>query len=262
MCGRFVLILSEDGVGELIRERDIPAEVLRRLIEEGRAQMAGPVRSLPNLAFASYNIAPTHQAPIVVNRDGHRQIELARWSYVPPYWKEEKPPKFATFNARDDKLKSSGVWRSAIDGHRCMVPATGFYEWEKRGKERLPYFIHRKEGQLMAFAGLYSMRTNPETGQTQTSFTIITTPTNSFMEKLHDRIPLVFGGIEDELWSLWLDPQTKFERVERHVASREWPEMAMHRVSTDVNTTGKAKYVNEPRLIDPVEPEPEQGGLF
>lgn len=259
MCGRYVLVIGEDGIAQLIREQDISREWFSKLEQEGRILETSATESP---GFSSYNIAPTQHAPIVINRDGSRQLELARWSYIPPYWKDEKPPKFSTFNARDDKLKSSGFWRGALNQYRCMVPASGFYEWEKRGKERLPHYIHRKDGELMAFAGLYSLRTNPETGETQTSFTVVTTPTNRFMEPLHDRIPLVLGSIEDELWSVWLDPQTKFEQVERHVASREWPEMEMHRVSTDVNATGKAKYVNEPRLIEPIEPIEEQGGLL
>jgi hypothetical protein len=72
------------------------------------------------------------------------------------------------------------------------------------------------------------------------------------MRNLHDRIPLTFGAVEDELWSVLLDPRTKFQDVEQHVVSREWPEMAMHRVSTDVNSTGKGSYVNEPHLIEPI----------
>ncbi len=133
-----------------------------------------------------------------------------------------------------------------------MIPASGFYEWEKRGTERLPFHIHRKDGEMMAFAGLYSFYTRPESGETATSFTVVTTPTNKFMERLHDRIPLIFGSIDDELWPVWLDPRTKFDQVEQHVKSREWPDMAMHRVSIDVNATGKTQYVNDPRLIEPV----------
>ena len=256
MCGRYVLVMGEDGIAQLVREQDMSRELIGRLADEGRimetsfTESPGFGGSSPR--FESYNIAPTHMAPIVINRDGSRQLELARWSFVPGWWKEPKPPKFTTFNARDDKLKSSGFWRGAINGNRCLVPASGFYEWEKRGKERLPHYIHRADGRMMGFAGLYSFRTNPETGETSTTFTILTTATNRFMEPLHDRIPLILCDVEDELWSVWLDPQTKFDDVERFVASREWPEMEMHRVSTDVNATGKAKYVNESRLIEPV----------
>ena len=263
MCGRYVLVMGEDGIAQLIREQDIPRYAMQKLVEEGRVletsftERPGFKEQRPQ--FASYNIAPTQTAPIVINRDGSRQLELARWSFVPGWWKEPKPPKFSTFNARDDKLTSSGFWRAALNQNRCLIPANGFYEWEKRGKERLPHYIHRKDGRLMAFAGLYSFHTNPETGETSTTFTIVTTSTNRFMEPLHDRIPLVLGDVEDELWSVWLDPQTKFDDVEQYVTSREWPEMTMSRVSTDVNATGRAKYVDDARLI---EPAPEQGPLL
>lgn len=248
MCGRYVLVMGEDGIAQLIREQDISREWMGRLVDEGRIMETSSTESL---GFRSYNIAPTHTAPIVINRDGARQLELARWSFVPGWWKAPKPPKFATFNARDDKLKSSGFWRGALNTNRCLIPASGFYEWEKKGKERLPYYIHRADGRMMGFAGLYSLRTDPNTGETSATFSIITTATNHFMERLHDRIPLVISDIEDELWSVWLDPQTKFDDVERYVVGREWPEMTMRRVSTDVNATGKAKYENEPRLIEP-----------
>jgi putative SOS response-associated peptidase YedK len=246
--------MGEDGIAQLIREQDISREWMGMLADQGRILETSSTESP---GFTSYNIAPTQYAPIVVNNGGSRQLQLARWSFIPGWWKEPKPPKFTTFNARDDKLKSSGFWRGALNGKRCLVPATGFYEWEKRGKERLPHYIHRKDGRMMGFAGLYSLWTNPETGETRTTFTIVTTATNQFMEPLHDRIPLVIGDVEDELWSVWLDPQTKFDDVERYVTSREWPEMTKQRVSTDVNATGKARYVNEKRLLDPVEEQAE-----
>lgn len=260
MCNRFVLVLDEDGVGELVPRRDIPAEVLERLLQEGRAQeVATPGR---REVFASYNVAPTHNVPIVVNQDGQRKLEIARWGFVPSWWKQDQPPKVATFNARDDKLRDGRFWRGALNQYRCMVPVSGFYEWRHSGKERLPYYIHRKDDRLMGFAGLYSQFTDPQSGKPAYSCTIITTPANKFMEPLHDRIPLVLGDIGEELWSVWLDPQTKFEQVERHVATHEWPEMTMHRVSTDVNPSRGDGYRNEPRLIEPIEPEEEQGSLL
>lgn len=241
MCGRFVLTEDHTGIyPRFFYWKDFSREVWKQLFDEGRVVEIKP----------SYNIAPTQQVPIVLIQEGEKKVELARWSFIPPWWEEEKPPRFATFNARDDKLKSSGFWKGALNSNRCLVPASGFYEWERKGKERLPYYIYRKDGDLTAFAGLYSHWTNPETGEREATCTIITTATNDFMRKLHDRIPLTFGSVDDELWSVWLDPQTKFQDVEQHVASREWPEMAMHRVSADVNSTGK-NYVNDPHLIEP-----------
>ena len=254
MCGRTVTVIGEDGIARLIRQQDMSRDQYRRLEEEGRIVFVG---SSEKPGFSSYNVAPTKRAPIVINEDGQRAMKLARWSYVPPWWFErnEGYPKFATFNARDDKLQSSGMWKGALNKNRCLVPISGFYEWEKKGKQRLPYYIKREDEDLIGLGGLYSSFKHPETGKTTNSFTIITTPTNSFMEPLHDRIPLMLGGIDDELWSVWLDPQTKFDDVAQHVKSHEWSGMTMHRVSTDVNATGKAKYFNEPRLIEPI---PEQ----
>jgi putative SOS response-associated peptidase YedK len=244
MCGRYVL--EEDHTGIYPR--------FYLWTEKTRAEWDGLIKSGRVLPIKkSYNIAPTQHVPVVLVKDGEKKIELARWSYVPPWWKEEKPPRFATFNAREDKLKSSGVWKGALNSYRCLLPASGFYEWERKGKERLPYYIHRKDGDLMGFAGLYSHWTHPETGEREATCTIITTATNKLMEKLHDRIPLTFGSVDDELWSVWLDPQTKFQDVEQHVVSRAWPEMTMHRVSTDVNSTGKGSYVNERYLIEPLD---------
>ena len=260
MCGRYVLVMGDDGVAQLIPERDMSPEWRAQLESEGRIlkEDAGN-RSRPTKPrFANYNIAPTQYAPVVVNRTGKRELEFPRWGFVPSWWKKEELPKIASFNARDDRLKESPFWRNALNHYRCMIPATGFYEWRKQGRERLPYYIHRADNRMMAFAGIYSFYTNPANGMSEATFAIITTPTNRFMEPLHDRIPLVLGDVEDELWSVWLDPQSTYKSVERLVTSREWPEMDMHRVSTDVNPTGKKRYVNDPRLIKPVE---EQGAL-
>ncbi len=258
MCGRYVLVLRDDGTEEIFFERDLDPDLLKRLMEEGRARVqdgSAPRRSL----YESYNIAPTQSAPIVISRNGVRQLELARWSFVPDWWREDAPPKFATFNARDDKLQSSRFWRGALNSGRCMVPASGFYEWRRGGKQSQPFYIHRKDGKLMGFAGLYSTRTDPRSGEISTSFTIITTATNRFMERVHDRIPLTLGGVSDELWSVWLDPMSEFADVQRMVKSVEWPDMAMRPVANNVNSTARGSYINEPHLIDPA---PEQGELL
>ena len=259
MCARYVVVLNEDGVGELVRTADLTREWLVQLEQEGRIHEVGDG---PKPRYANYNVAPTHRIPIVVNQNGQRKLETARWGFVPSWWKENKPPKIATFNARDDKLRDGRFWRGALNQYRCMVPTTGFYEWEGPPGKRLPYYIHRRDDRVIGFAGLYSQFTHPESGKPEYSCTIITTPANRFMESLHDRIPLILGDIGDELWSVWLDPQTPFSHVEKHVTTREWPDMAMHRVSTDVNPSRGENYRNEPYLIAPIAPAEEQGSLL
>lgn len=229
MCGRYVLILTPEGLQEWIgnpERRD-----LDRWRAEGRVIWERDRMSETRIppVFESYNIAPTQMAPIITNRDGQRDLEIARWSLIPSWWREPNPPKFATFNARDDKLASSSMWKGPVRHKRCLVPASGFYEWTGPKGGRVPHFIHREGMQLFAFAGMYDDWTNPETGEAVTSYTIITSEPNDFMQPIHNRMPVI---LDREAESLWLDPTKDSLHGVRHlVEPREWPEFSEYEVA-------------------------------
>lgn len=160
-----------------------------------------------NLPVPSWNIRPTNQVPIVVDvpdSDGtiQRRLESARWSLIPS-WVKGEPPKFSTFNARSEEAASKASWRDAVKSKRCLVPASGYYEWTLEEGIKVPHYIH--DDKLMAFAGLYSWwRGQPEDPWMLTA-TILTMPTVPELASIHDRNPV---PLPTAYWDTWLNPST------------------------------------------------------
>ena len=156
-----------------------------------------------NLA-ANYNVAPTHIMPIVRRKEGGQGKELAqaRWGLI-PFWAKDAKIGYKTINARAETVQSTPAFRDAFKKRRALVPANGFIEWKKTGpKEKQPYLIRLLEGELFAFAGLWSTWRNPE-GETITSYTIITTEPNDLCAKIHNRMPVILKSDDHDRW---LDP--------------------------------------------------------
>src|SRR5690349_1483295 len=107
---------------------------------------------LPDLQ-PRYNIAPTQELPLIV-RNSPNSMMLMQWGLIPSWSKEPKLP-YSTINARSENLTKSSVYKKPFQRQRCLVPATGFYEWKQAGSTKQPYFIHLKDMELFAFAGLY-----------------------------------------------------------------------------------------------------------
>ncbi len=157
---------------------------------------------LPNLR-ANYNVAPSHDMPILRRRPGDRRCELAiaRWGLV-PHWARDVKIGYSTINARSETAASKPAFRDAFKKRRCLVPADGFYEWARNGKDKQPYLIRMKGGGLFAFAGLWSIWRTPE-GEDLQSFTIMTTEPNALMAGIHNRMPVI---LDAEGHERWLDP--------------------------------------------------------
>ena len=232
MCGRFVLENVEGLVGRF-RLRWVGTPTRRIEVSEWAGQVEG------------YNIRPTNTVAAIANPGGERQLELMRWGLIPFWWKQADPPKFATFNARDDKL-TSGTWREPVKRSRCLVPAHGFYEWTGPKGRRVPHYIHRIDGEPFAFAGLADTWTTPATGELVRSCSIITTSPNEFMRAIHNRMPVVLPDSEAE--ALWIDPETtRLEDVTHLVSPYEWAGMTEH-VVAPLRGDG-------PHLIEPTTPD-------
>lgn len=156
---------------------------------------------------ARYNGAPTQDFPIVTASDGGRNLTMMRWGLIPAWAKDEKMA-YATFNARAEELAGKPTFRGAWKaGRRCVVPVTGFYEWQKISpKEKQPYLVRRDDGAMMGLAGLWEEKPTP--AETIRSFTVITTAANAFMMPLHSRMPVILGA--DDMGT-WLDPATPLE---------------------------------------------------
>jgi len=150
-----------------------------------------------------YNIAPTQVVPIVREGRAGRERLAARWGLIPGWVKEPAGFKALLFNARSETVGEKPSFRDAARAARCVVPASGFYEWRAEDGGKRPYYVHRRDGAPMAFAGLYAERAR---GEPVRSATILTTEPNELMAALHDRMPVV---LDADAFARWLDPGTR-----------------------------------------------------
>ena len=150
-----------------------------------------------------YNIAPTQSVLAVVN-DGQRRGEMMRWGLIPSWAKDAKIGA-RMINAVSETAASKPAFRSAFRRRRCLVLADGFYEWRRDGKKRVPIYFSQKSGEPMAFAGLWEIWQS-STGEHIRSCAILTTAANSFIEPVHNRMPVI---LSEETIPLWLDPLTE-----------------------------------------------------
>jgi putative SOS response-associated peptidase YedK len=185
MCGRFAIKSTPD--------------YLRRLL--------GFVER-PNFP-PRYNIAPMQPIPLVRVENGARHFALARWGLIPSWVKD--PRKFSLLiNARAEGITEKPSFRAAIRRRRCLVPADGFYEWRREGKSKRPYFIRTRNGEPMAFAGIWETWADIDGGEIDTA-AIITCAANAVLAPIHARMPAV---IPPEDFDCWLDPdETKFKEA-------------------------------------------------
>ena len=237
MCGRFVLVAEANGFIVRWLPRISDSELQELL---GRGEIAHILNN--------YQVRPTNNVPVVTSEDGHRRIEVARWGLVPSWWRDSDKFPPTAFNARSENL-SSGMWRGPVSRSRCLVPATGFYEWPVKGKGKPPVYIHRKDGQLIAFAGLSDVWQNPTTGEAVRSCAIVTSAPNEFMAPVHDRMPVLLTDTEAE--ALWLDPASKkLDDVAHLLRPLEWEGMTRHWVRP------LSSSLDGPELTDPAPEQP------
>jgi putative SOS response-associated peptidase YedK len=152
-----------------------------------------------------FNVAPTDDASVVVQRDDRRAIVRYHWGLV-PHWAGEPKIASRTFNARAESVAVAPAFRDAFRRHRCIVPVDSFYEWRHEDGVRQPYRIFGADGQPLALAGLWAGWRNPADGTLRRTFTIVTTRANEAVAPLHDRMPVVLAR---DGWELWLDPRTR-----------------------------------------------------
>ncbi len=147
-----------------------------------------------------YNIAPSEQAPVIFRPDAGtgRELGMMQWGFVPS-WEKDPAAARRPINARAETLLTQPLFRSAALHRRCLVPATGFLEWRREGRGKVPYYIHRTDGQLMAFAGIYELWQGPAPEPLRT-FTIVTTTPNPLVARYHDRMPVILLPEHESRW--------------------------------------------------------------
>lgn len=200
----------------------------------------------------NYNVAPTDDVAVVYEDGGTRRLDAFRWGLVPSFAKDLKIGS-RMINARSETLASNNSFKSSFAKRRCIVPATGFYEWKvvPGSKTKQPYFIHRPDGEPYAFGGLWAQWSGTDTSGEQVrlrSTTIITGAPNDRMAELHDRMPLI---LPRSAWDEWLDQAvTDLDRIGRFLVPAPIEVIEFHPVSTEVNNVRH----NGPQLAEPSEP--------
>ena len=231
MCGR---ISMEAMLRDIVREFGVDSKQAREL-------------------QANYNIKPTEDL-YVITQD---QITIASWGMIAP-WSKSTPEALKTqskaINARSETVHEKPTFKNAFRRSRCLVPATGYYEWATElgeYKPRQPIYVSRNDGQLLAFAGIHDRWVSPE-GESRDSVSIITREAVGDLAKFHSRMPMF---LPKERWVKWLDPKLQdvetirslFENFQPDANLQFWP------VAELVNSIRN----NGPELIAPIEVIPE-----
>ena len=231
MCGR---ISMEAMLQDIIREFGVDSKQAREL-------------------QSNYNIKPTEDLYVITND----QINVASWGMIAP-WSKSKPEALKSqskaINARSETVHEKPTFKKAFRRSRCLVPATGYYEWATElgdYKPRQPIYISRDDGKIMAFSGIHDRWISPE-GESRDSVSIITREAVGDLAKFHSRMPMF---LPRERWSKWLDPELQdvdtirnlFEDFQPDANLRFWP------VADLVNSIRN----NGPELITPVTVIPE-----
>lgn len=185
MCGRFYL--------------DVPKDEFLAHYQLADSSILPPRR---------YNIAPSQDILAVrALEGGERTVSLLHWGLIPSWSKDEKP-HYSMINARAETVDSKPAYRSAFKQRRCLIPASGFYEWQPHGKFKQPYAITMKEQKdghatLFSLAGLWE-HWESEEGKLIESCSIVVTDANDVLKPIHERMPVI---LDQEHYNLWLDPE-------------------------------------------------------
>lgn len=224
MCGRFVQVEKPEFYAEHFGAEFVRTETLRQ----------------------NYNVAPTDPVYAVAEHDGDRVLTSFRWGLV-PFWAKDVKIGAKSINARSETVATKPTFKASFANRRCLIPADGFYEWQKKDKGKLPHFIYAADRAPLALAGVWSSWKDPSTEERLLTCAIITGPPNELVEPIHDRMPVILPPSQ---WETWLDRSN--DDVEALAATlSQYPadRMAAHAVSTLVNKVAN----NTPDLIDPLD---------
>ena len=198
----------------------------------------GPLRNLQ----PRYNIAPTTSVDVVRSGDNNRELVSMRWGLVPFFWKKSLKELPATFNARAETVADKPMFRNAFKDRRCIIPASGFYEWTgEKGAKQPHLFTAANHAPVLAFAGLWDRWHDHATGDQVLSCTIIVSGASAWMTPYHDRMPVLLA---DKDFDGWLDGSSGPEILKPapEAALREWP------VPTRLSRTGFGD--DDPTLVE------------
>ena len=222
MCGRYTITSAPEAIRALFRYEEQPNFPPR------------------------YNVAPTQPIPIVRLVDGKRQFALVRWGLLPSWVKD--PKGFSLLiNARGESVLDKPAFRNAMKRRRCLIPADGFYEWQRGADRKRPFYVREKAGGPLAFAGLWETWTGPNGEELETA-AIVTTRANRTLSTIHDRMPVV---VPPEAFDLWLNSKdVDATTAAALIAPAPDNLLEAYEIATDVNRVAN----DNPKLIEPVVP--------
>ncbi len=200
-------------------------------------------RDIPSLT-PRFNIAPSQEVPVIVQNDGVNELKPMKWGLVPS-WSPDPSIGNHMINARAETISEKPSYRRLLESRRCLIPADGFYEWRREGNSKIPVWVHLKNKQPFVFAGLWDMWRDVE-GEVLHSFTIITTVPNALLRRIHNRMPVIFDGLQAKQW---LDPRLSMRPADIAAVLAPFPseQMQAHDVTPLVN---KPEY-DSPECINP-----------
>lgn len=216
MCGRFTL------------------RSLRRIKSAGARNLDLPFEP-------RYNIAPSQNVLAIFQRAAEREARFLQWGLIPSWSKDGK----GFINARSETIEDKPSFSDSFQRRRCLIPADGFYEWQRSGKISQPYFFQMRDESPFAFAGVWDEWQGD--GKLIASCAIITTTANSLLATIHDRMPVI---LHSESHNLWLNEDSSAATLRNLLAPFPASEMTSHAVSYDVNRTK----IDDEHLVTPVEP--------
>jgi putative SOS response-associated peptidase YedK len=195
-----------------------------------------------------YNIAPTQHAPVLLSDAGRRVLDVFRWGLIPS-WARDPAIGNKMINARAETVLEKPSYRMAFQRRRCLVPASGFYEWQKTKGGKVPRWIHAVDGQPLTFAALWESWRPAKDAEPVLSFTILTTSPSADVSMIHDRMPVVIAAADRDAW---LDAGSSTDDLAALLRSAPDGTLQSYAVSTAVN---RPSY-DGPELIEP------EAGLF
>jgi putative SOS response-associated peptidase YedK len=217
---------------------------LNRTPASETARVFGTANALPNYP-PRYNLAPTQPALVVrFNPETReRSLDPLRWGLI-PFWAKDAKIGYSTINAKAETIAEKPAFRDAFKSRRCIIPADGFYEWQKTTAGKVPHAIMPREGNF-AFADLWERWKDPASQEIVRSCTIVTGRPNELVAPIHDRMPVI---LPPETWARWLgeEPASREELLE---LLKPYPAERMHAyaISTRVNSVRN----DEPTLLEP-----------